>query len=92
MPEGILIHVNGQREKFTFPDDVDGGLKAMQEAVGGMIEIVNLRDGRDLIVNENGISENLPRNEAATVLFATKFHVYQLILGDALIVDDKDIK
>tara|TARA_B110000977_G_scaffold199666_1_gene287744 strand:+ start:4723 stop:4962 length:240 start_codon:yes stop_codon:yes gene_type:complete len=44
-------------------------LSQMQKMVGGMIEFVYLRDGNMLIVNEEGLLNNLPQNEQASEIY-----------------------
>lgn len=64
--------------------------------VGGMIEIVPLPDGREIVVNENGKLEGLPVNPGATALWKQLYPIDkyphnndELIVGDALVCDTK---
>jgi hypothetical protein len=45
-----------------------GGLEALQKAVGGYIEYVRLPNGAALVVNEEGLLQELPINVLACVL------------------------
>lgn len=61
--------------EFFFPNGMRGvttkklTLEQMQEMVGGYIEIVpSLKEGHVLIVNEEGLLQNLPLNPAASEL------------------------
>ena len=53
-------------EPISFPTETKARLAALQEAVGGYIEVVYGKDGREIYVNEDGISLALPRNDLAT--------------------------
>lgn len=61
-------------------------LEDVQEAVGGYVELLNIRVGQkpaQLLVNEDGLSMGLPINEAASMLCG------RTIVGDVLILMDK---
>ena len=62
-------------------------LAQMQAFVGGDIELVRCRLAhRALVVNENGISEGLAVNPAATALVAPGVAMLEGIRGNALVV------
>ena len=68
-----LIAYHGAFTEFPPADGKHYTLKEMQEAVGGLIEIVTTRGLHELgdcimVVNEEGKLKNLPRNTVATVL------------------------
>ena len=56
-------------------------LSEAQKAVGGYVEVLVLPDGRQLLVNEDGLQEGLPLNKNASLI------AEQIILGDVLILD-----
>lgn len=60
--------------------DVENDLRALQQAVGGHIETVGLRDGGVMIVDEEGILKQYPHNDTASYISGR--HIY----GTALIV------
>lgn len=60
--------------------DVPNELHAMQQAVGGYIETVGLKDGGIMIVDEEGLLKQYPRNDMASYISGR--HIY----GTALIV------
>lgn len=70
-----LIDING--------DTVEKELKEMQQAVGGYIETVHLKDGGVMLVDEEGLLKQYPRNDLASIL--SGHHIY----GTALIVGQK---
>lgn len=57
-------------------------LEDAQKMVGGWVEVVSLKDGKMMLVNEEGALKKLPFNPLAT-LFAG-----QAILGNAIICED----
>ncbi len=65
-----IIHTDGQETNLNGHLD----LITMQSIVGGYIEIVPSNvPGRSLVVNEEGMINNLPRNEAAYKLLHPDF-------------------
>jgi hypothetical protein len=70
--------------KVQLPQDPD--LETLQEAVGGWIEGVGLKNGGYMYVNENGKFSELPFNEHATKLI--DFHDY--IVGDVVIITEAE--
>ncbi len=67
--------------------NIDKGLAALREAVGGEIEGVTFSGHSDLImfVNEMGKAEDLPANCIATMLMLEIENVIDVICGDAVI-------
>lgn len=55
-------------------------LEQMQKAVNGFIQVVYLKNGDQLVVNEEGKLDNLPFNLRAT----TMFDCNDRIVGDAI--------
>ena len=66
--------------------DVPNELRALQQAVGGHIEAVGLKDGGIMIVDEEGLLKQYPRNDLASII--SGHHIY----GTALIVGADDDK
>lgn len=58
-------------------------LEEMQEFVGGLIELVYLKNGDHLIINEEGLLLQLPQNQEASMI------AEQMIVGNALILKGK---
>jgi hypothetical protein len=87
----IQIPVDEERPLYKVAID---GLKAMQEAVGGYIEIVDLTPlNASLVVNEEGKLMRVNINRRATLLFWLLFPSIRgrdVIVGDALIVGYPD--
>lgn len=61
-------------------------LKELQEVVKGCIELVHMKDGRIMVVNDEGLLRNLDPNPIATLI------VGQLIVGDVIVVERKEIE
>jgi len=58
-------------------------LKEAQKFVGGLVELVNLPDGDQLLVNEEGIMHNLPLNKLAS--FQASIKIY----GNAILLEEE---
>jgi hypothetical protein len=54
--------------------------------VGGYIECIYLKDGKVLVVNEDGKMLGLPENQKATSIIIEQGR-YDFIVGDALLID-----
>lgn len=67
-------------------------LKEMQEIVGGYIEILDLRNGKIIILNEEGKLENLPYNLEATVMYRSAYLTSDFIVGDVLVCNKNQIR
>lgn len=65
-------------------------LKELQEAVGGLIEIIDARDGSLIICNEDGKLMDLPVNKLATDLYVNGD--YDVIVGDVVIAEQNEIE
>jgi len=80
----IVIRADGtEREvegKLTLP--------AMQTIVGGYIQQVATRDGRYLIVDEDGKYKGKPVNEKATQPF---WPLHDTIVGDVLVLTEEEM-
>lgn len=63
-------------------------LSELQECVGGYIECIYLKDGKVLLVNEEGKILGLPKNEYATSIMIDQGR-YDFIVGDVLLIDYK---
>ena len=63
-----------------YRSDTPPTLAEAQTAVGGYVEVVRI-DGRELLVNEEGLLRNLPVNREASALAG------QHIVGDVVILE-----
>jgi hypothetical protein len=77
-----LISANGG-EKVVMPaNGTDFKLREVQKMVGGYVEVVRLRDGRIMLVDEEGLLKGLPLNRAASRMAGRP------IVGEALVMPD----
>lgn len=70
----------------------DFSLKEMQEIVDGYIEILDLNDGRIIVLNEEGKCNGLPYNHMATLMYRKAYNTLDFIVGDVLVCDSKQVK
>lgn len=84
--DGVVEEIKPERDSFT--------LYELQKYVGGMVEIVGLPSGRQLVVNEEGKLTGLPENEKATELWKAEYPIAtyphnndELIVGDVLLLE-----
>ena len=77
---------DGQTYETQPKNGKDFQLKEMKDIVNGYIEIVYLRDGRLMVVNEEGRLERLPYNMTASLLAG------ETIVGDVLVCERNQIK
>lgn len=82
-----IIKANGTVSEITPKNGTDFSLKELRDVVKGYIEIVNLPDGRIMVVNEEGKLYGLPINQQATNLYG-----YEIIVGDVLVCKRNEVK
>jgi len=66
--------------KVVVFDKQSPSLKEAQEIVGGYVELVNLNGGDAMLVNEEGLLQELPYNDKASFL------ADRLVVGDVCVV------
>ena len=65
-------------------DVTHGTLKHLQEAVGGLVDVVALARDMDMWVNDEGLVIGLPINEAATAIAHQHGTRHQFYVGTAV--------
>jgi len=81
----LIIKANGS-EIFTSPKNKKTfTLEELQEIVGGLIELVECKDGKLIVLNEEGKLIGLPPNDKATNLY--KYGDQDTIMGNVLVAD-----
>lgn len=85
-----LLHPDGRVEEYP-PTGETYTLEEMQSAVGGYIEIVRLKHGILMVVNEEGKLQQLPHNEIATGIWQSAGLPRDWIAGPALVCAPQDI-
>lgn len=76
----MLLKVNGECSRFR-----DLSLTSMQSAVGGWIEFVPLRNGKLLVVSEEGIMQGLLPNRVVAERYGLA------IVGDVILVSPSEL-
>ena len=61
-------------------------LKELQGLVGGFIQLIELPDGRQMVVNEEGRHLGLAENPAATALAKPVLFADDYVVGDAVVL------
>ncbi len=93
-----IIKTTGEEITVVPKNGKDFDLAEMQEIVGGHIEIVFLGINKEtkklmiLVVNEEGKLNRLPFNSKATQLYHTCIGPYDVIVGDVLYCEHKQVK
>lgn len=70
--------------KFKGISDVPPTLEEAQKFVGGYIEIIILKNGDQLIIDEEGKLKEKEINWPATGVFQDNFGYHDIIVGDAM--------
>lgn len=88
-----IIKSNGQVIETTPKNGTDFSLEELQTIVGGWIEIVNLRDGRLLCLDEEGKLKGKELNPVATDIYHQALPLCRkdFIVGDVLLCDEDQI-
>jgi len=89
-----LIFPNQKSSLCVVPaNGTDFSLEEMQSAVGGFIQTIELKDGRIMVIHEEGKLENLPMNKTATALLHDAGGMLtDWIAGNALVCNPDQIK
>jgi hypothetical protein len=89
MPNEI-IRVDGTREEYQPSNGRHYSLEEMQKAIGGgYIQIVQTKNGRLMVLDEEGKLKGFPVNTVATALYL--YGDQDPIVGDVLVCEDKNI-
>ena len=85
-----IIHVDGTREECQPANGKHYTLEELKKAIGGgYIEIVKTRDGRLLVIDEEGKLKGFPVNPVSTALYF--YGGQDPIVGDVLVCDNGTI-
>lgn len=74
---------------ITPMDDKPPTLKEAQTIVGGYVQLLDLPDESQLLVDEDGLSKELPINYSAMYLLEGTNYEGQRIVGNALLLKGK---
>lgn len=87
-----IIKTNGEVIETQPKNGTDFSLEELKTIVGGWIEIVNLRDGRLLCLDEEGKLKGKERNHVATDIYRQAFlQCKDFIVGDVLLCNEDQI-
>ena len=84
-----LIKTNGEETNVLPKNKTDFKLDELQKYVGGIIEIVKTKEGRTMVINEEGKINDLPINQKASELY--QYNEFDFIAGDVLICNENEI-
>ena len=84
-PETYILRQNGEKEVVVLEPQETLKLEWMQQKVGGYIELIQLGDGKLLVVDEEGVLKDKAANEAATKLAGFP------VVGDVIVTRDKRV-
>ena len=88
-----IIYADGRVTPFKPKNGTDFSLEELQNVVGGYIEILDLRNGQIIVVNEEGKLKGLPVNQIATEAYCMRFQPYgDIIVGDVVLCNKKMVK
>ena len=82
-----IIYTDKEAEDYTPKNGKTFKLDEMQGIVGGYIEIINLKDGRMMIVDEEGKLNNKAVNIPATNILRRDHFTTDYIVGTAIVCD-----
>lgn len=85
------IYVVGMNTKLIYQAEQKPTLKGAQKIVGGLVELIELKNGDQMLVNEDAIMKDLPVNEEATIMALDQSYAltWDGIRGDVLILQGK---
>ena len=87
-----IIYTDKETEDYTPKNGKTFELDEMQGIVGGYIEIINLKDGRMMIVDEEGKLNNKAVNILATNILRRDHCTTDYIVGTAIVCDADMVK
>jgi len=82
----MFIKSNGETKNVSPKNGNDYQLDELQNYVGGLIEIIHLGDNYIMVVNEEGLLNNLPLNINASVLSGMN------IVGNVILCNENEVK
>ncbi len=91
-----LIHSDGSTEEAKLPENENEVLTFLQSKVKGLIQYIYFTDGRQMIVNEEGLVLGLDPNLKATEIVKQDAPDFYwpgvMIAGDVLILNLEDVE
>lgn len=95
MPTVEIVRIDGSKEMLTTNARGTSLVRFISQQIGcDTCDVVNLRDGRMMSVDDTGLLTGKPRNEAATKIVQAIYPLYKqrdvFIAGDVAIALDED--
>ena len=84
-PQAFVYKTTGEIIPVFPKNGNDFTLFEMQSLVNGCIEILSLKDGQFMIVNEEGKLFDFEENVQATALFRLSYNTTDYIVGDCIV-------
>jgi hypothetical protein len=84
-----IIKANGDTQEVEPKNGTDFSLKEVQKIVGGYMQLLATKDGKIMVIDEDGKLKQKPKNKEATKLYIYGEHDH--IVGDALICEHGQI-
>ena len=85
-----LIKSNGEETNVLPKNKTDFKLDELQNFVGGIIEIVKTKDGKTMVINEEGKVNDLPFNQKATEIYL--YNEHDFIAGDVVVCESNELE
>jgi hypothetical protein len=99
MPKALYITTEGDIKEVSPFDGKSFSYKELRAFVDGMVEIVPLPSGRELVCNEEGKLNSLDINQKATEIWKQEYPIEkypnnndELVVGNVLITDAEFLK
>lgn len=86
MKTGMIIYTSGDKKIIRPENGSTFSLEELQKIVGGWIETVRAKDGRVIVLNEEGKLNGLLPNVEATELYCDPAD--DIIVGNVLVCDE----
>ena len=83
-----IIYTDKEEEDYTPKNGKTFELDELQGIVGGWIEIIRLKDGRIIVIDEDGKSKDKAVNIQATNIMRRDHYTTDYIVGTAIVCDD----
>lgn len=89
----LILKADGTRKKVQPINGNDFELEELQSFVGGIIDIINLNNGKILVINDEGKLCGLQPNLNATIVAWMQEVIPQndYIAGDVLLCNDEEV-
>ncbi len=89
----LVIRTDGTREEVTPENGRDFKLAQLYQVIGcELVEIIRLDRSTIMVIDEEGKCVGKPVNRAATALASRVLHPLDVIVGDAVVCQSREVK